>query len=87
MSERGDDVGEHAARPDGGVGQVDDHVPGWIEVGGRRPDGDGLASADFTGDHADGALVHTPGEAGDRFACRRAGAAWLAPARGRTASG
>ena len=28
VTEGGDDVVQHAADPDGGVGQVDDHVPG-----------------------------------------------------------
>ena len=42
--------GEHAAHPDGGVGQVDEHVPGRIQVGGGRAHGDGLAGADSAGD-------------------------------------
>ena len=67
VPEGGHDVGEHAAHPDGGVGQVDEHVPGWIQRRGGRPDGDGFACADFAGDHPDRALVHTPGDAGDRF--------------------
>ena len=67
VPERGHDVGEHAAHPDGGVGQVDEHVPGRIQVGGGRPHGHGLAGADLAGDHPDRALVHTPGDAGDRL--------------------
>ena len=39
-----------AAHPDGGVGQVDEHVPGWIQRGGGRPNGDGFAGADSAGD-------------------------------------
>jgi hypothetical protein len=31
VSERGDNVGRHGAYSDGGVGQVDDHVPGRVE--------------------------------------------------------
>ena len=34
---------------------------------GRGPDRDGLAGADLPGDHPDGVLIHTPGDAGDRF--------------------
>lgn len=68
VPEGGHDVGEHAAHPDGGVGEVDDYVPRRIQGGGCRADRDGFASADFAGDDADGALVHTPADAGDRFA-------------------
>lgn len=50
-----------------GVGQVDEHVPGWIQVGGGRGHGHGLAGADLAGDHPDCTLIHTPGDAGDRF--------------------
>jgi hypothetical protein len=43
-------VGEHAAHPDGGVGQVDEHVPGRIQVGAGCAHGYGLAGADSAGD-------------------------------------
>jgi hypothetical protein len=39
-----------AADADGGVGQVDDGVPGGIQAGQRGPRGDGLAGAHQTGD-------------------------------------
>ena len=68
MPERGDDVVQHAAHPDGGVGQVDDHVPGRVQGGGGGADGDGLAGADLAGDHAERVLVHAPGDPGDRLA-------------------
>jgi hypothetical protein len=42
-------------------------VPGGVQAGGRGPDGDGLAGADFPGDHPDGVLIDTPGDPGDRF--------------------
>lgn len=63
-----DDVMQHAADPDRGVGQVDDDVAGGVQGGGGGPDGDGFAGADFSGDDADGVLVDTPGDAGDGFA-------------------
>jgi len=50
VPERGHDVGEHAAHPDGGVGQVDEHVPGRIQVGAGCAHGYGLAGADSAGD-------------------------------------
>ena len=67
LPERGHDVVEHAADPDGGVGQVDDHVPGGVQGGGRGADGDGLAGADLAGDHAEGVLLDAPGDPGDGF--------------------
>ena len=54
--------------PDGGVGQVDDEVAGLVEAGQGGAGGDGLADADFAGDHAEGFLGHAPGDAGDGFA-------------------
>ncbi|HUK67366.1 MAG TPA: hypothetical protein VLW50_01195, partial [Streptosporangiaceae bacterium] len=42
-AESRDDVVVDAARADGGVGQVDDGVPGRVEGGGRGAGGDGLA--------------------------------------------
>ena len=49
------------------VGQVDEHVPRRIQVGGGRPHGHGLAGTDLAGDHPDRTLVHTPGDAGHRL--------------------
>jgi hypothetical protein len=49
------------------VGQVDDHVLGGIQRRGCRPDGDGFAGAHLAADHPDRALVHAPGDAGDRL--------------------
>ena len=42
-----------AADPDGGVGQVDDGVPGRVQCGEGGADGDGLAGADLAGDDPD----------------------------------
>ena len=67
LPERGDDVVEHAADPDGGVGQVDDHVPGGVQRGRRGAHGDGLAGTDLAGDHAEGVLVDAPADPGDGF--------------------
>jgi hypothetical protein len=58
---------QHAADPYRGVRQVDDEVPGGVQGGGRGPDGDGFAGADFPGDDPDGVLIDTPGDPGDRF--------------------
>jgi hypothetical protein len=65
--------GEHdlvvdAPNSDGGVGQVDDAVPGGVQCGERGADGDGFPGADFPGDHADAALGDAPADAGDGFA-------------------
>ena len=50
-AERGDDVVVDAARPDGGVGQVDQGVAAAIQAGdGCGAGGDGLADADSAGD-------------------------------------
>ena len=68
VPEGGHDVGQHAAHPDGGVGQVDDDVPGRVQRGGRRTDGHRFAGTDFPGDDPDGALVHAPADPGDGFA-------------------
>jgi hypothetical protein len=67
LPERGDDVVQHAADPDGRVGQIDDHVPGAVQGGGGGADGDGLAGADLAGDHSEGVLVDAPADAGDGF--------------------
>lgn len=66
-AEGGDDRGVETTGADGGVPEVDDRVPGAVQVGGGGPDGDGLAGADFAGDDAEGGFVDTPGDAGDRF--------------------
>jgi hypothetical protein len=50
-----------ATQPGGG------DVPRWIQGCCRGADGDGLAGADFPGDHPDGVLIHAPGDPGDRF--------------------
>jgi hypothetical protein len=67
LTEGGDDVVQHAADPDGRVRQVDDHVPGGVQGGGRGPDGDSFPGPDLTGDHAEGVLVHAPGDPRDGF--------------------
>src|SRR6266498_3784145 len=67
LPEGGDDVVQHAADSDRGVGQVDGQVPGGVQGGGGGADGDGLAGADLAGDHAEGVLVDAPGDAGDRL--------------------
>ena len=64
LAEGGDDVVQHAADPDRGVGQVDDHVPGGVQAGGRGAHGHRLAGADLAGDHTEGVLVDAPGDAG-----------------------
>jgi hypothetical protein len=56
-----------ASGADHGVGQVDDRVAGRVEAGGHGTGGDGLAGADFAGDHADGVLVDQPAQPGDGF--------------------
>ena len=56
-AEGGDDVVQDAADPDGGVGQVDDDVPGGVQRGGGGADRDGFAGADLAGDDAEGVLV------------------------------
>src|SRR6478735_10618915 len=68
LAEGADDVVQHAADPDGRVGQVDHHVPGGVQGGGRGADGDGFPGADLTGDDAEGVLVDAPGDPGDGFA-------------------
>ncbi len=67
-SEGGDDGGVEAAGADGGVAHVDDGVATGVQRGERGPRRDGLAGADLTGEHAEGAFVDTPGDAGDGFA-------------------
>ena len=63
-AEGGDDHLVQAADADHGVGQVDDGVPGGVQPGQDGADGDGLAGADFAGDHADGAFGDAPGDPG-----------------------
>jgi hypothetical protein len=58
-AEAGDDGVVDAADADGGVGQVDDGVPGGIQGGQRRPRGGGLAGADLAGDDAEGPISAT----------------------------
>lgn len=65
MSEGGHDVVQHPSDPDGGVRQVDDHVPGGVQGGGGGADGDGFPGADLAGDHPQCVLFHAPGDAGD----------------------
>ena len=67
LPERGNDVVEHAADPDGGVGQVDHHVPGGVQRGRRCPHGHRLARTDLTGDHSEGVLVDAPADPRDGF--------------------
>ena len=67
LAQGADDVVQHAADPDGRVGQVDDHVPGGVQRGGRGADGDGFPGTDLAGDHAEGVLVDAPGDPGDGF--------------------
>ena len=71
LAERGDDVVQHAADPDGRVRQVDDDVPGGVQGCGRGPDGDGFPGTDLAGDHAEGVLVHAPGDPRDGFTMSR----------------
>jgi len=66
-AEGGDDAVMDAAHPDGGVGQVDDAVATAVKGGQRGAHGDGLAGANFAGDHADAAFGDAPADAGDRF--------------------
>jgi hypothetical protein len=67
LPERGDDVVQHAPDSDRGVGQVDDHVPGGVQRGGRGPDGHRLSGADLAGDDTEGVLVDAPSDAGHGF--------------------
>ena len=67
-AQRGDDAVVEPARADGGVAQVDDGVPGWVQPGQRGADGDGLPGTDLTGDHPEGAFGDAPADPGDGFA-------------------
>src|ERR1019366_6188714 len=69
-AEGGDGGVVDAADADGGVGQVDDGGPGGVEGGQGGAGGGSLAGADFTGDHAEGLVVHAPGDAGGGLAVR-----------------
>ena len=53
-----------AADADRWVGQVDQDVSGLVESGQRGSQGDGFAGADLAGEHAEGALLDAPGDAG-----------------------
>ena len=64
----GDYLVVDAADPDGGVGQVDDGVPGGVQGGERGADCDGLAGSDFAGDDPDPAFGDAPADPGDGFA-------------------
>jgi hypothetical protein len=66
-AERGDDGVVDAARPDLGVGQVDDRVAGRVQAGQGGADGDSLASADLAGEHPEGVLADQPADPGDCF--------------------
>jgi hypothetical protein len=66
-AEGGDDLVVDAAGAGGGVGQVDEGVPGLVKGGDRGAGGDGLASADLAGDDAEGALGDAPGDPGGGF--------------------
>lgn len=61
-AERGDDRVVDAGDADGGVGQVDDLVAGVVQLGQRGSDRDGLARADLSGDHSQGAFADAPGD-------------------------
>ena len=65
--EGGDDPGVETARPDGGVGLVDDGGAAGIQAGQGGPDGDGLAGADLTGDDTEGPFGQAPADPGDGF--------------------
>ena len=67
-AQRGDDLVVDAADPDGGVGEVDDGVPGRVQPGQRGADRDGLPGADLAGDDPDPALADAPADAGHGFA-------------------
>src|SRR3954454_10869584 len=84
-AQRGDDLVVDAADPDGGVGEVDDGVPGRVQPGQRGADRDGLPGADLAGDDPDPALGHAPADAGHGFA--RAGVAVQHPRRQIAAEG
>jgi hypothetical protein len=63
----GDDGVVDAAGADGGVAEVDDGVPGWVEGGESGSDGDGLARADLAGDDAGTVFGWGGGDPGDGF--------------------
>src|SRR5260370_19542426 len=66
-AERGDHVVVDAPGAGGGVGEVDQGVPGLVECGDGGAGGGGLAGADFAGDHGQGALAGGPGGPGGRL--------------------
>jgi hypothetical protein len=66
-AERGDHGTVQTAHADGWVGQVDDGVPGGVQVGESGADGHGLAGADLPGEQAERVLVDQPANAGDGF--------------------
>jgi hypothetical protein len=63
-AEAGDDVVVDAADAGGGVGEVDDGVPGGVDAGQGGAGGDGLAGADLAGDDAEGDRENQPPNAG-----------------------
>ena len=69
-AERGDHLVVDAAGAGGGVGEVNQGVPGLIERGDGGAGGGGLAGADFAGDHGEGALAGAPGDPGDGLGVR-----------------
>src|SRR3954469_14578761 len=67
-AQRGDDLVVDATDPDGGVGEVDDGVPGRVQPGQCGADRDGLPGADLAGDDPDPALGDAPADPGHGFA-------------------
>ncbi len=61
----GHEGGVEAAGADRGVGQVDDGVPGGVELGERGAQRDGLARADLPGDDPERGLGDAPADPGD----------------------
>ena len=59
-----DDLHVKAAGAEGGVGDVDDLVPGGVQAGDGGAHGHGLAGADITGDHAEQDLVDAEADPG-----------------------
>src|SRR3954469_17270066 len=67
-AQRGDDLVVDATDPDGGVGEVDDRVPGGAQPGEGGADRDGLPGAALAGDDPDPALGDAPADPGHGFA-------------------
>ncbi|MGH3924252.1 MAG: hypothetical protein ACRDTT_15550 [Pseudonocardiaceae bacterium] len=79
MTPRAGEVLVDASGADGGVGDVDDRVPGRVEVGDRAAGGQRLADPDLAGDQPDGLLVDEVADSGGGFEVGRDG---RAPGRG-----